>query len=133
MPYVPPSYAPTTNPGDIRNRIWRMTLENPNSLENPDARMTATAHEQIVVRVHDADRPERTIDRARNLSFTYTDPDETLPMRNPVDGSIIGTMTAAQVLVAIYSLGYYILTTDDARQAAEAAAAEAAAAEAAAG
>lgn len=132
MPDTPgfkfPSYVPTVNPGDTRRRIWRNTNENP-----LNAYPSASFHEQEVIRTSDGKEVVLSDSVVRNLNVAYTDPSTVIKMKNPVDDSLLGSLTFAEVYTVIYSLGRYAQEMQDlADEAAYLAAAQAAAAEAAA-
>lgn len=123
MPYTAPNYGPTTDKGDTRRRIWRVTCENPlNGIPS------ATMHEEDVVRVANGevsfnDHP------AAPLHHVPTDPSEIVEIRNIADDTLLGTTTLGQIHTLIYSLGRHLQKLRDISEVARIAAEEAAAAQ----
>lgn len=122
-----PNYTPTVNPGDTRRRIWRNTNENP-----LNAYPSASFHEQEVIRTKDGQEVVLSNSSVRILNVAYTDPSTVIKLKNPMDDSLLGTLTFAEIYTVIYSLGRYAQEMQDlADEAAFLAAKQAADAEAA--
>lgn len=123
-----PNYAPTVNPGDVRNRIWRVQAENPNDLALPeDARASLVKamtflEEQVIRR---ADGLESRLERTRECTLTYTDPNEAVPLKSPLDDSGVtlpvfgGTIPMSLALTVVYSLGRLAQAKKDIAEAAQ--------------
>lgn len=99
------SYDPTVNPGDTRNRIWRMTMENPLG-----GTPMCYAHEELVIRTADG---ERAVGRSRDMQKSPTDLAEVVELRNPDGDALLGSTTIGAIYAAIYSLGRHMQKAAD--------------------
>lgn len=107
MPYIIPNYAPITEPGKSRRRVYRN--ENENILgEQPYAIM----HEEDVALVEvDGVLIERPIPRKAplpRLIHIPRDPNEIVELRSLIDDTLLGTTTIGAIHTHVYSLARHM-------------------------
>lgn len=116
------NYGPAVNPGDTRERIWRIGGENPNPLAAPGAAPVLMFFEEQAIKLSapmEDGSTERALGRTRDLSTAYN-PGANVTIRNPATdvpgavGRVPADLTQAECLVVLYSLGRQAQTDADA-------------------
>ncbi|MFM2089566.1 MAG: hypothetical protein RLZZ127_55 [Planctomycetota bacterium] len=126
------TYAPTVNPGDQRERVWRVQGENANGLATPGAVPWMRFHWERAIRTRIGDptpedpRPaEAGLGTTVDVEMRYQ-PGAVFQLYDPTTGEPIpgATMTHEQYFAATYSLGMASRLAFDAAQLAAAQAAQ---------
>jgi hypothetical protein len=124
------SYLPTVNPGDQRERVWRIQGENINALQFPGSVPWFLFHWEKAMRTRSGDpSPENPapseagLGRSVDVQVKFT-PGASFQLLNPLTGLPIEgqTMTHEQLFAAVFSLGRSSRLAYDAAAAADEAA-----------